>query len=268
MVAMTDGTSSETLYVYGLTKAAPNADVFANLLSLKAVDGAGPPETRMIGDRSVICSPHDGRDIPRRRRNMLAHTRVLESAMAAGPLLPMRFGVVAASNTALQATLQANADSIEQHFATVSGCVELGLRISWPREKAFAALVNAEPSLKLRHAELQRRGAAAHYDWIDFGRRVAEALDARRKLAERLLLSRLRPLARDFVLRAAEEDNEALRADFLIEAQNEHAFVSAAEAECALCDFAKGTLPTIRCVGPAPAYNFVNLSLSPVLEGA
>lgn len=249
------------LYIYGLMRGRPAA-LSDEVADLKTPDGASAPSLYHAGPVTLLASPHDASEVLQRRRNMLAHTRILEAAMAHTTILPMRFGIVADSLAAFTQTIEGKEEALAEQFQALEGCVELGLRISWPREAAMAAMAEAEPGLKEQHAKLAARGPEAHYARIDFGRQIAEMLDRRRKSEERALISALRPLVKSHILRAAEADVEVLRAEFLVAADAQTAFLEATETAVAASTFGGDTPAEIRCVGPAPAYNFVSLSLA------
>lgn len=250
------------VYVYGLVTPGAAASLGPILPGLAALGGAPEVSLQDLGPVAALVSAHDGSEVLQTRRNMLAHTRVLEAVMPATTVLPMRFGIVADSPDALAASLAPRGDELTGLLVRFDGLAEYALRIGWDRDVAMRTLVAASPELRARHAALRDKGAEAHYARIDLGRAVAEALDRRRQAAEKTLLATLRPLAKDTILRAPEEDVETLRADFLLPGGAEAGFLAAIEAACARLDFAPGTSPRIRCVGPAPIYNFVSISLA------
>jgi hypothetical protein len=247
--------SGPALYLYALLAADPR---------LEPVEGLGraPVETLDMGACFALVSRHDGSEILQTRRNMMAHTRVLEAGMRAGALLPMRFGSVARDADTLRGFVAAHAGDIAAQLDRLAGCIEIGVTVGYPRDAALAALSTAEPALVAQQRALAGRGAEAHYARIELGRRVAETLDRRRKAAERAMLARLAPLARAHVLKAPEQDVATLRAAFLIAADDEPGFLDALSAAARESDFAPDAEPDIACVSPAPPYNFVDLRLS------
>jgi hypothetical protein len=237
-------------------------------------EGAAPPvgvraledatlDVVSAGGVAVLVGPVSVVEVRRTRRNMRAHLQVLEAAMTAGPLLPMRFGVVAADADAVRAAVAPRSDELQDLLRRHAGLAEFGVRVRFPREAALAALAQARPDLAKRRAEILAAGQSlsAHQAMMELGRQVAEALDTRRKRAERAMLSALVPLADSHVLGAPEEDVEALRAEFLLPLAEQAGFERAVAEAAAHLDFAPGAEPAIHIVGPAPAYNFVSLAL-------
>lgn len=246
------------LYAYAVMRAADLAAGAPDVTGL--TDGA--LRAVSVEDVAVLVGPAPDGEIRRTRRFLLAHARALEAAMARGPLLPMRFGVVAADDAAVSAPVSRRLPELRALLARHDGRAEYGARVSFPRDAALAALGRAEPGFAARNARLaQMGGTDAHMARVDLGRAVAEALDRRRKTAERALMATLKPLAEDFVIRTPEDDVEALRAEFLLPIAQEAAFAAALAAAALACGFAGDATPTVKLVGPAPAYNFVSLSL-------
>jgi hypothetical protein len=253
------GSVGPGLYLYGL--ASGHAPGLAD--TLEGVTGLGGerPVLLGLGGRAVIASPHECGEILQTRRRMLAHTRVLEAAMSAATVLPMRFGLVASDMADVEAMIAEHAVDIDTQLARIEGQVEIGLRIRFPREAALAALLADQPGLAAERDRLRGHGAGAHFERIELGRRVAEGLDRRRTEAQRQLAARIAPLCTDHVLRPPEEDVEVLRAECLLPADAEPGFAAAVQAAIAPCAFAPGAEAAIRLVGPVPPYHFVDLVL-------
>jgi len=65
------------------------------------------------------------------RRNMMAHTRVLEEVMQEFTILPVRFGTVAPSAEAVQRVLKRRSSEFHDLLVEMEGRVELGLKAFW-----------------------------------------------------------------------------------------------------------------------------------------
>lgn len=252
--------TSEGLYLYGLAASA-NPALAAVLDGHSGIAGA-PPRLLDLGGRGVIASPHPPGEVLQTRRRMLAHTRVLEAAMTAGPVLPMRFGHVATSAGSVAALVEAHAERIDSQLARLAGHVEIGVRVRFQREAALSALLAVRPDLVAARDRLQGRGAEAHFERIELGRRVAEALDRRRTEAQHELAVQIARLCTDHVLRAPEDDVEVLRAECLVPAEDEPCFAATVHEAAARSAFAPGADPLIRIVGPVPPFHFVDLALA------
>ena len=97
------------LYVYGIV-AAHQPDALADL---PAVGGAPPGDLRTVTEPglavSAVVSPAPA-DLRGKRRDLLAHQRVLDALAEQGAVLPMRFGVVTPDEPTLLASLRTETD--------------------------------------------------------------------------------------------------------------------------------------------------------------
>ena len=247
------------IYLYGLFEGA-KAELEA------AIDGAkglqGDLEIAQADQWLLVFSAHDDAEVLPKRRHMLAHTHVLERMIAAGTVLPARFGLVADNPARAIQLIAAQNEIIAREFARVRGHIELGLRIMFDRDAALEATLQADSALRSERDALAGKGAEAHYAIAEFGGRLADQLDRRRGKAQRAVLKALAPYASDHVLRKPEEDTEVLRAEFMLKADGQEAFIAAVQRAAAELDFAPETEPNIQIIGPVPMYNFVRLNLA------
>ncbi|ARE42204.1 putative gas vesicle synthesis protein [Rhodovulum sp. P5] len=247
------------IYLYGLLE--PGCEVPEALTGLDGV--TGPVDLTPLPQGTLIHGAHDGTEIRPKRRYLLAHTKVLETAASDAPVLPMRFGMWAKDVAEVADLLDAREGQIVSAFDRIRGQVELGLRIDFPREAALFATLQAEPALAAERDKLMAARTPNHFAQAEFGRKLAERLDARRGAAQKELLAWLRPQLTSHVLGKPESDVQVLAADVLIPADQQQTFAAAVEALAAVCDFAPGAEPQIRLIGPVPPFNFVKVSLSP-----
>ncbi len=253
------------IYLYGL--AAAECGIIAQALAQS--DGLqGPLQFAKVGPWCLIYSDHDDQEILPKRRFLMAHTKVLEHILPLCTVLPARFGLIASDVAQVSALIGDNHDQIAEQFAKVQGAVELGVRISFPRQDALDAALQSTPALRAEQEALRKSGPEAHYAIAAFGGRLAELLDRRRGDAQRQLIAEIRPLVRDYVLRTPHEDTEILRAEILVDATQQDALQTAIAAASAKLEFAPGSEPTIQVVGPVPMYHFVRLNLMIDLDQA
>lgn len=247
------------IYLYGLCDTRPND---AQLAALEGVTGPVFASETQCG--WLIHGPSDGTELLPKRRHMLSHTRVLEVLGETRTILPMRFGMMAESVAEFSGLVAENNVEIAKSFARLTGQVELGLRVQFPREAALEATLREDGELAKTHAYLTNLTPAPHFEAAAFGRRLAEALDARRAATQDRLLQNLRPLLTDYRIKAPESDVQVLTLDVLLPAEQQAALANTL-ALCAaeLSGFANGAEPLIRIIGPVPAYGFVDLSLVP-----
>lgn len=247
------------IYLYGLFDGA-SSDLETALSDLSGLQGA--LEIVSVGPWYLVFSEHEDEEILPKRRHMLAHTQVLEAMISAGTILPARFGLMAEVPSRAVELITAQRRLVEAEFERVKGHVELGVRISFERSVALEATLHQEPALRRERDALVAKGPEAHFAIAEFGGRLADTLDRRRGVAQRVLLERLLPLVSDHVLRAPEEDTEVLRAEFLVKSRDQDRLISETETAAKTLDFAPDAEPVIKIIGPVPMYNFVRLNLA------
>lgn len=247
------------IYLYGLFEG-PSRDLESTIADLTGLQGE--LEIASIGEWDLVFSLHDDEEVLPKRRNMMAHTKVLERMIIVGTVLPARFGLVAENLARATELILAQSELVAHEFRRIRGHIELGVRISFDRATALDATLQTDAKLRGERDALAGKGAEAHYAIADFGGRLADRLDRRRSAAQRAMLEVLRPRATDHVLRKPEEDTEVLRAEFLLKEADQEAFVAAVEATSKSLDFAPGAEADIKIIGPVPMYNFVRLSLT------
>lgn len=223
-------------YLYGLVpaSAAPPATT--------GVDGAPVevwPLDRTIG---VLRSPTTRERVQPRRAHLTAHDRVLTEAMAAGPVLPLRFGVIADVGGA-QVLDDLDVDAVKDRWQLLDGRTEV--QLLWDLDEDMAVRRVAHEAPQVQDTTLPA---------IDRGRAVAEAMAA---LAVEDLDRVVARLAEHIVARRAPENRgtAGARAAVLVDQRDLDALVDACEqlaAEVA----AAGTL---RHVAGLPPYSFADL---------
>ncbi len=250
------------IYLYGILSPGNRAQAEVVLGGQTGV--TGDVALSPFGEWILIHSAHDGGEILPRRKSLLTHARVLETAMQAGTVLPMRFGMTCQSVEEFKDLVDSAGAKIAAGIERVTGRVEVGVRVSVAEAEALEAAVAASPRLAARREGLVGMGPEAHFAKVEFGRTLGELVAARRKSAQQCLLERLKPFCVDHVLKAPETDFEVLRAEFFIDETKLPAFSDALDHASADLDFAGGGETSVRLVGPGPAFHFVDLALAAV----
>lgn len=247
------------LYVYGLVEDA-NAMTGASA-DLCLGQGIGTGDVRLIaaGRLTALVSDIVPGPVTQTRRNMIAHTRVLERAIARTDVLPVRFGTIVLDAAAFARRIAASDNSIRAAFRDIEGRVELGVKASWRAGVVFDEIVAADDSLcRLRDRLLRLTANQTYYERVELGRRVEAALIGRRAVETAAIVAELAPLAE----REAELDNldneMILNRAFLVRRDNEALFDSRLQA---MAERFSGRID-FRYVGPVPPYNFVRLQVA------
>jgi hypothetical protein len=238
-------------YVYGVIAAAGDPPSAA---------GIGGAEVTLIGDTEIaaIVSDIDPARLKLGREEMTAHARVLEDAISAGTVLPMRFGVVMADEDAVRRQLLVSRhDELQRQLATLAGKVELRLRASYEEDHLMREAVATDPEIRRLRDSL--RGVpedATYYGRIQLGELVAAAVERIRQADADQILGALSPLA--VAAEAGEPGHErvALNASFLVERDR------MAEFDQHVDEVGRTQAGRMRFkyTGPLPPHSFVELA--------
>jgi Gas vesicle synthesis protein GvpL/GvpF len=207
---------------------------------------------------SILVSRISDDEIMATRRNMLAHTKVLEATMADKAVLPARFGIIAETPDAIKAAVLPQSGLLLDMLAQLEGRIEVGIRACWDEKILYRELVAANPILgRTGDALLKRNENESYYDRIELGRQVDSAMAVKRHEERRDLTERLKPLVVKHVHLPETDDMSVMNIALLVERCRENDLfreIQAIEAK----DPAR---LQIKYVSPVPAYNFVKMRL-------
>ena len=111
-----------------------------------------------------------------KRRDLVEHEAVIGRCSAAGTVLPMRFGMVAPDDEAVQTELDRGRGVMRELLSRLDGHVELNVKGAHAEEALLADLLqNAE--LRARNEALRAAGGGGHQDKVAFGEQVAAAVE-------------------------------------------------------------------------------------------
>lgn len=191
------------------------------------------------------------------RRNMMAHTLVLEEVMREFTILPVRFGTVAPSVEAIQEqVLKRRYSELNDLLAEMEGRVELGLKAFWYEDSFFEQIVEDHPAIRrLRDSLMNRPAEETYYERIRLGEMVENAMWRKRDEDAEKILTPLRPLVHKTRANKVITDRMVLNAAFLVDQDREAEFDQAVRQ----LDSEMGDRLMFKYVGPVPPYNFVNI---------
>jgi Gas vesicle synthesis protein GvpL/GvpF len=216
----------------------------------------GAPVGRVVsGGLAALVSPVEGDDLRATRRDLLSHSAVLEHAVAAGPVLPLRFGIVLRDEEAVaEELLEARHDELRTLLKRFERLVELRVKAFYVEEAVLRELVRSDPAIaRLNEATRGLPEASLHPGRIRLGEAVARALEVRRENDTRAILARLRPLAEEVVVEESGA-SRAFTASFLVERDGVEAFDRAMDE---LARAHEGLI-TFKYLGPLAPHSFVS----------
>jgi len=261
---------------------------------IDALDGPGPGGAAAdcfgetgVGGAEVFTICHDGiaavvsataeEKLEITRQNAVAHQRVMEAAMRQGhTVLPVRFNTIAddvadkpARQRVINHVLIGRRQEILGLLLKMGPLVELGVKALWTDiEAVFKAIVNGDPKIQSLRSRVfggsagavgaEREGKGNVSGMARLGEMVKDALEAEKSKAQSALLNRLTPLAVDYRVNKTFGDPMFANLALLVEKTRQD------EVQAALSDFEAGQAgrAKLRCVGPLPACNFLELVIT------
>jgi len=225
--------------------------------------------TRGIGERgdvvhtvnyrrlAAVVSDSPNIEYENSRRNMMAHTLVLEDVMEQFDLLPVRFGTIALDADAIKTRLLApRYQEFTELLEQMRDRIELGLKAFWYDGAALAEVVRDNETIRrMRDALNGRSPAETYYERIRLGEEVENALAQKRTRDEETILSRIRPLVHKTRTNKIVSDRMVVNAAFLVDRRNGPQVDDAVRR----LDAELNDRLMFKYVGPVPPYNFVNI---------
>jgi hypothetical protein len=236
-------------YVYGFTRS-------SHPLPIDGVSGVGTtmPSLRIVRGQDLAAVVSDAPEGLRpKRRDLEAHQRVLEALCAAGTVLPMRFGTLAPDDTAVATELESSAGRYQRLLDELDGSVEVNVKAAHREDPLLRDVLYHHPALRRRNEALRASGGGSQQDRLEFGERVAEAVEQRRARDAEWLMAGLRPHAARVKLGPA-VDGCFVNASFLVAIDDLEAFEAVADRlQREIVDVAD-----LDLYGPLPPYSFVS----------
>ena len=239
-------------YVYGVVRASTAPPARPGI-------GGEAVETIASDGTAALVSDLTGEELEAGREELMVHAQVLEDALEAGVVLPMRFGAVMASADEVRTDLlERHQDALLSQLAELEGKVELRLRAVFEETALMTEVVRENPEIaKLREAVRGQDEDATYYERIRLGEMVAAAVEAKREHEGREILEALAPLAVAVDTAALDHERVALSASFLVERERMADFDEAVDD---IGRVQEGRL-RLKYTGPLPAHSFVELSV-------
>ncbi|MEI8308796.1 MAG: GvpL/GvpF family gas vesicle protein [Chloroflexales bacterium] len=210
-------------------------------------------------DLAVVVSDSPCEEYDSTRRNMMAHTRVLEAVMQQHTVLPICFGIVAPNTeTIYEQLLVEHYDDLVAKLDQLRGQIELGLKAFWADAQIFHEIADQQPTIRaLRDSIATRPPESTYNERISLGELVEAAVVQRRQSDSEQILASLSPLARATVTHPVLTDRMVMNAAFLLDRAEEARFDTAVRD----LDSNMGPQILFKSVGPVPPYNFVTLNV-------
>jgi hypothetical protein len=246
--ASSDGESGYR-YVYGVMPTAA-----ATRISGTGIAGA-QVNAVVLGDSAALVSDIPEPEPVAGREELRVHARVLERALELGTVLPMRFGVVMASEEAVRRDLlERHAQELAAQLAELDGLIELRVRAIYEEQTLMREVVASSPEIaELRTALRGRPADATYFERIRLGELVSEQVQRRSQHDGDEIVAALEPFCR--AVRRGDQAHErvAVDASFLVDRGQREDFEQVLEG---LAQAQEGRVG-FRLIGPLPPHSFV-----------
>ena len=238
------------LYVYGFMRQEAGA-------SATRGEHSGPPVTTVVhGEVCALVSEVPDENLALRRESALAHSQTLQRAFGHGPVLPLRFGTVAADAAALERDVLApRQEELLGRLQALEGKAEMQVKATYLEEPLLRAILESSPQLAQTAARVRQQPAAAsHFDRLALGEAITQAVQARRDDDAQRLVTELRDLSLVVSLGELTHERDVVNASFLVAEDKLKEFDARVES----ISGQHGDRMKFKLIGPMPAYSFVN----------
>ncbi|NGO09683.1 GvpL/GvpF family gas vesicle protein [Streptomyces sp. HC44] len=235
-------------YVYGIT-----AGSHPSLPD--GMDGVGDPvcPVRIVKESGLAAIVSDAPEGLRpKRRDVLAHQNVLAEAGAGGPVLPMRFGSVAADDATVAGVLAERAEHYKERLDALAGRVEYNVKASHDEEAVLHRVMGENPEVRALTEANRQAGGGTYEQRLRLGEMVVAAVKSR-EAEDAAELQHALESAADAVSAGPESTGWLANLSFLVARESAEMFLAAVEQ-------LRKSHPhlEVRVNGPLPPYSFVD----------
>lgn len=245
------------VYIYGVVPADVAEDPQAT--------GVGDPPSGVRLVRSGEIAALVG-EIPADARlgtseDLTAHARVLDSAAAEVPVLPLRFGAMVTNLGAVeQEFLAPNADAFASWLHDLEGRAQFTLRGRYVEDAMLRELLHEDEQIaRLREQIRGKPDEAVRDARIALGERIGQAVQIKRGADTRAVAQALDRLGFPVVAGEATHEWDAVNVACLVELSRESELREAVDR---FAEQQQGRI-MLRLLGPMAAYDFVSVPASP-----
>ncbi len=248
--------SGQDKYIYGIVEE-PQLRRFS-------FPGVGEAEVYTINHQRIaaIVSDIEFSEIDPTRKNVHAHTVVQDELLKEYTLLPMGFGMVAASEDDVRGLLEKNYQGLINELNRLTGMIEVELKVFWDQEAIIKEIQSESQELSRLKAKVNAASSPIEVRnlLVEAGKLVESIVqDWKTRYAE-LVYANLQELSYEAKMNNPLGLKNLLNASFLIDKSRESEFK---EQVYTLDSKFQGKV-NFKYVGPMPPYNFVDLRLEPV----
>jgi Gas vesicle synthesis protein GvpL/GvpF len=233
------------LYAYGIVRPGAPAPLTRGVLDapVRVVEG---------GSVAALTSSLIQNRVRAKRRDLIAHSDVLQDAFGSGVVLPLRFGMLFDSEDELRSRfLDDRSEELLRLLDRFDGLAEMRLRVRYhDQESVLTAVVKDEPEI-VRMRERSRTQA----DLVRLGELIATRYEQRRAVDAEAIVRRLGAHAAETQVDETDDELGVVKASFLMRDRDLKKF----DAELDAVALRLRHLAQFTCTGPLPPHSFVSL---------
>ncbi|MFG2358623.1 GvpL/GvpF family gas vesicle protein [Streptomyces sp. NPDC048521] len=246
-----------SIYVYGIIRASHSP-------LRQDLEGIGDPPrpVRVLRQGELAAIVSDAPDQLRpKRRDLLAHQRVLHEAGARGVVLPMRFGSASGDEDTVTTVLAERAEHFLERLRALDGTAEYNVKANHDEEAVLRLIMADHDDIRSLAEANREAGGGTQEEKIRLGEMIAAAVQAREATDAELLQQALEPMAKA-VSAGPQSTGWLANVSFLVDRGSAERFLAAVD------EFRKEHPHLeLRANGPLPPYSFVDTPSSQQTEG-
>jgi hypothetical protein len=178
-------------YVYGIIRA-------SHFPVRQDLDGIGEPPrpVRVLREGELAAIVSDApEELRPKRRDLLAHQRVLDEAGAGGVVLPMRFGSASPDDDTVTTVLAERAEHFLERLRTLDRTAEYNIKANHDEEAVLRLIMADHDDIRSLAEANREAGGGTQEQKIRLGEMIAAAVQAREATDAELLQQALEPMA-------------------------------------------------------------------------
>jgi hypothetical protein len=193
------------------------------------------------------------------RDNSLAHETAIEKVMAEYTALPVRFATVAEDEEKVKRILEKEHDRFKDLLDGIKNKTELALKAVFKEEFIYKDIQQKYENIRLLREKIAAIAPEkSHYQCMEIGRMVEEALQKERQIVEDDIINILSPLAFEVKTNDTYGELMIINAAFFVEKEKEADF----DQQVHQLGDKYSEKVTFKYVGPLPPFNFVNIRIN------
>lgn len=235
-------------YVYGIARTShPHLP--------EKMDGVGDPPcpVRIIEAGKLAALVSDAPEgLKPKRRDLLAHQKVLAEAGAAGAVLPMRFGGISHDDDAVTAVLTEHEDQFLERLQSLEGRVEYNVKVTHNEQAVLEQVLADSPELRALSEANRGQGGGSYQKKLQLGELVVSAVKRREAIDAAIVEQALADLV-ESISHGPESGGWLANISFLVDREHSDRFLAAVEG-------LQREHPRIvlQLNGPLPPYSFAD----------